>query len=94
MDDELRQALAALPEEERQALLLRYGERLSTDATARRLGCDTSAARALLRAGLERLHDTLYPPLPLALDTAPRCELALAARRLMALLAAPPPLAH
>jgi RNA polymerase sigma-70 factor (ECF subfamily) len=58
----LERALARLPEEYRQAILLRQQEGLSFAALATRLGRTEEAARKLWSRGVERLRQELQPP--------------------------------
>ena len=55
----LREALAALPEEAREALRLRYLEGLPSKEVAHRLGKTDGAVRVLLTRTLHRLHADL-----------------------------------
>jgi RNA polymerase sigma-70 factor, ECF subfamily len=62
----LYEALAQLPEEQRDALRLRYVEGLASKQIAEQLGKSDGAVRVLLTRGLRRLQDLLGP------DAAPR----------------------
>src|SRR5215831_16029465 len=55
----LAEALAGLPEDQRQALELRHLEGLSVVAVAQRLGRSTSSVAGLLHRGLKSLRETL-----------------------------------
>lgn len=59
---EVRSALASLPEDTADALLLRVGHDLPYPEVARRLGCSEQAARARVSRGLRRLADTMEAP--------------------------------
>jgi RNA polymerase sigma-70 factor, ECF subfamily len=54
-------AIAALPEEQREALRLRYGEGLATGEIARRLNKTDVAIRVLLTRTVQRLRELLDP---------------------------------
>jgi RNA polymerase sigma-70 factor (ECF subfamily) len=58
----LMQALAGLPEEQREALKLRYVDALPSKEIARRLGKTDGAVRVLLTRSLHRLQQILEPP--------------------------------
>jgi RNA polymerase sigma-70 factor (subfamily 1) len=62
----LFEALAALPEEQREALRLRYVDGLASKDIAQRLGKSDGAVRVMLTRSLERLQKILGP------DDAPR----------------------
>lgn len=57
--DEVWQALQALPERRRDALVLRYYADLPTDEVARLLGARPATARSLIRRGLASLEEAL-----------------------------------
>ena len=57
----LEQALAALPDEAREALRLRYVENLPSKEIAERLGKSDGAVRVLLTRSLDRLQSLLGP---------------------------------
>jgi RNA polymerase sigma-70 factor (ECF subfamily) len=57
----LRAAVASLPEEQREALRLRYGEGLPTKEVARRLSKTDVATRVLLTRLVQRLQELLGP---------------------------------
>jgi RNA polymerase sigma factor (sigma-70 family) len=59
--DEVWQALEALPERRRDALVLRYYADLPTDEVARLLGARPATARSLIRRGLASLEEALKP---------------------------------
>lgn len=56
-------ALAALPEKEREALMLAAWEELSGSEAARVLGCSATAYRIRLHRARRRLRERLDPPL-------------------------------
>ena len=56
----VRTALDRLPERDREVLVLRYLEDLSTADTAAVLGCSEGAAKVRLLRALRRLRDILY----------------------------------
>jgi RNA polymerase sigma-70 factor (ECF subfamily) len=58
---QLNAAVATLPEEQREALRLRYGEGLATRDIAARLGKTDVAVRVLLSRTLQRLRELLDP---------------------------------
>ncbi len=60
------QALEEIPEEQREALRLRYFEGLSSGEIAERLGKSNGAVRVMLSRSLTKLQDLLGP------DSAPR----------------------
>lgn len=70
--DELWARLAALPERQRAALVLRYFEGLSDDDTASALGCRVGTVRSLISRGLASLRAAVLaeaglppgPPVP------------------------------
>ena len=53
---EVREALAALPPRQREALLLRFLLDLSVEQTAERMGCAAGTVRALTAQGVARLR--------------------------------------
>ena len=55
------EALASLPEEQREALRLRYAEGLATKEIAARLGKSDGAMRVMLTRSLDRLQRILGP---------------------------------
>ena len=57
----LREAIDALPEKERMAILLRYFKGLTQERTARVLGVSQVQVSRLERKGLERLRKVLQP---------------------------------
>jgi RNA polymerase sigma-70 factor (ECF subfamily) len=57
--EELERALAALPREQREALLLKYGEELSYDEIAAVTGAGTSALKMRVKRACERLREIL-----------------------------------
>ena len=57
----LFEALASLPEEQREALRLRYAEGLATKEIAARLGKSDGAVRVMLTRSLDRLQRILGP---------------------------------
>jgi RNA polymerase sigma-70 factor (ECF subfamily) len=59
LDAELRQALAELPAEQRQAVVLRVLGDLPYGAIASRLDCTSTAARIRVSRGLNRLRARL-----------------------------------
>jgi RNA polymerase sigma-70 factor (ECF subfamily) len=58
---QLDSAVASLPEEQREALRLRYGEGLATRDIAERMGKTDVAVRVLLSRTLQRLRELLDP---------------------------------
>jgi RNA polymerase sigma-70 factor (ECF subfamily) len=60
-EERLREAVASLPEEQREALRLRYGEGLPTKEVARRLNKTDVATRVLLTRLVQRLQEPLGP---------------------------------
>jgi RNA polymerase sigma-70 factor (ECF subfamily) len=58
----LAEALAALPEDQRQAVELHHLHGLSVEEVARSLGRGESAAGGLLRRGLKRLRELMCEP--------------------------------
>lgn len=57
--ERLRVALLALPEAQREALLLQYAAGLDSQAVGEALGCNPSTARSRVFHGLKRLRDLL-----------------------------------
>ena len=57
--DELQRALATLPAEQREALLLKYAEDLSYDEIAAATGAGTSALKMRVKRACERLREIL-----------------------------------
>ncbi len=57
----LQEVLASFPQEQREALRLRYGEGLPTKEVAARLGKTDVATRVLLTRLVQKLHDLLEP---------------------------------
>jgi RNA polymerase sigma factor (sigma-70 family) len=57
--DQLREAVLALPERQRDVLLLRLVEGLSTSDTARRLGCAEGTVKASLHQATRKLREHL-----------------------------------
>ncbi len=62
LDDELWLALLALPHRQRAAIVLRYYEDQSEEATAACLRCTVGAAKKLVSRGLETLRETIPDP--------------------------------
>jgi RNA polymerase sigma-70 factor (ECF subfamily) len=60
-ESRLRAAVASLPDEQREALRLRYGEGLPTKEVARRLSKTDVATRVLLTRLVQRLQELLGP---------------------------------
>ena len=56
----LAEALQALPENQREAVVLRHWHGCSLDEIARRLGCTTAAVTGLLHRGLRNLRRQLH----------------------------------
>jgi RNA polymerase sigma-70 factor (ECF subfamily) len=56
----LAEALAALPENQREAVVLRHWHGLSLAEIAARLGCTTAAVTGLLHRGLRKLRQQLH----------------------------------
>src|SRR5262249_11691428 len=61
-DEDLRRALAKLPDDYRQAVRLRQWENLPFDEIGRRMGRSAEAARQLWRRAVERLAEFLEQP--------------------------------
>jgi RNA polymerase sigma-70 factor (sigma-E family) len=61
-DEELRRALRALPPRMRTAVVLRYFEDLSEQATAALMGCSASTVNTQTARGLARLRTSLDGP--------------------------------
>lgn len=59
---DLAQALAALPERQREVVVLRYLEGWSTRETARALGCRSGTVKVHLHRALGRLRTLMTPP--------------------------------
>jgi RNA polymerase sigma factor (sigma-70 family) len=59
--DELRSALALLPDEEREVIALRFGGELTVPEIARLTGVPTTTAEGRLYRALRRLRDRLAP---------------------------------
>ena len=59
--DKIEEALAALPENQRTAILLCRQDELSYDEIARVLGCSLSATKSLIHRGRETLKEKLKP---------------------------------
>ena len=57
--EELERALAALPRDQREALLLKYGEEMSYDEIAAVTGAGRSALKMRVKRACERLRETL-----------------------------------
>jgi RNA polymerase sigma-70 factor, ECF subfamily len=55
----LHEALRHLPEAQREAVLLRFGAELDSDALGEALGCNASTARSRVFFGLKRLRELL-----------------------------------
>lgn len=60
---DLRDAILALPERQRDAIVLRLVEGLSTRETAQRLGCAEGTVKALLHQATRKLRDVLQETL-------------------------------
>jgi RNA polymerase sigma-70 factor (ECF subfamily) len=58
----VQEALQQLPEAQREAVLLRFGAELDSDALGEALGCNASTARSRVFFGLKRLRDLLGVP--------------------------------
>lgn len=58
-EERMHAALAALPDDQREALRMRYVENLPSKEIARRLGRTDAAARVLLTRALKRLQEVL-----------------------------------
>jgi RNA polymerase sigma-70 factor (ECF subfamily) len=56
----LAQALATLPENQREAVVLRHWQGCSLVEIGERLGCSTAAVTGLLHRGLRRLRQELH----------------------------------
>jgi RNA polymerase sigma-70 factor (ECF subfamily) len=56
----LAQALAELPENQREAVILRHWHRCSLAQIGERLGCTTAAVTGLLHRGLRKLREELH----------------------------------
>ena len=54
----MRRALGALPESQREALVLAYWGGLTADEIARRIGVPLGTAKSRIRLGLSRLRAT------------------------------------
>lgn len=63
-DDLLREAVPALPDRQREVLLLRLVEGLSTAETARRLGCAEGTVKASLHQATRKLREYLKEVTP------------------------------
>ena len=61
LEKKIDQALAALPENQRLAILLCRQEELSYEEIARVLGCSVSATKSLIHRGRETLKQKLKP---------------------------------
>jgi RNA polymerase sigma-70 factor (ECF subfamily) len=61
-DQALQQALASLPEQSRQVIHWRNGERCPFEEIGRRLGRSAEAARKIWARAIERLQELLEPP--------------------------------
>ena len=59
----LQEALDTLPEEQREAIVLREFQGLSTTEIAEIMGVPTATVRTRIFYGLRKLHDVLSPPL-------------------------------
>jgi RNA polymerase sigma-70 factor (sigma-E family) len=57
--DELRTALAALPDRQRAAVVLRFYVDLSEEQTAAALGCSVPAARSLVHRAMKELRERI-----------------------------------
>lgn len=61
LESKIEEAMAALPEKQRTALLLCRGEELSYEEIAAVLGCTVSATKSLIHRGRETLKQVLKP---------------------------------
>jgi RNA polymerase sigma-70 factor (ECF subfamily) len=66
----VRGALRALPESQREALVLAYWGGLTADEIARRAGVPLGTAKSRIRLGLARLRDELQQPIAATLADA------------------------
>jgi RNA polymerase sigma-70 factor (sigma-E family) len=64
--DQVWQAIARLPDRQRQAIVLRYYEDLTEAQTAEVLGCSIGTVKSQVSRGLARLHEVVDASRPVA----------------------------